>query len=470
MARARQDAQEADVYRVFDQLKALSYNDVTFTGGEPLLKWPQILRYLDYLQQIEYWPDIKFVSNGLALRPEFTAALQDYPGRIRFNISMHSLDPVLHDRIVRQLSDRPSRTPSGLSRIQDNLAVLRTTGIPFKLNFVLLKGLNTAPSDLEQILSYALQVGAARVKFLELLITQKLKALYPYYYRLDAVRDMLGAQLTQTDCGLRRTVYRWRDTPLEVELQRCTCRDGCNLCALNRDVNITAELRYFPCFLNPDDGADLRTTPLSGAITAGAARIAGMAQRYGDHSPIIIRDHYLTKHESFYYVEIALDDVPAVLASLSATQILELERYRCLTEVYFGDGSSAFASFEYVHKLARNSYDHHAMAILQQHRVDPNGSGRIDTTFERDGEDVASIEAYIEAMAGNGFAVILRADWTLDYYRTRSAEGTDMTVSIGSIPERASALLRSTQPLPALPCPLRPLRHPVPAWLAETPH
>ncbi|MBK1645211.1 hypothetical protein CKO25_11275 [Thiocapsa imhoffii] len=118
MARVRQDAHEQQVFRVLDQLKALGYNDVTFTGGEPLLKWKQMVSYLNYMRRIDYRPDIKVVSNGLALRQEFLDVLQDDPGRIRFNISMHSLDPVLHDRIIHQLSDRPSRRHQDLTRIQ----------------------------------------------------------------------------------------------------------------------------------------------------------------------------------------------------------------------------------------------------------------------------------------------------------------------------------------------------------------
>ncbi len=64
--------------------------------------------------------------------------------------------------------------------------------------------------------------------FLELLITKKLKHLYPYYYRIQALRDQLGDQITLVGAEARREVYRYRDTPLEVELQGCTCSKGCN--------------------------------------------------------------------------------------------------------------------------------------------------------------------------------------------------------------------------------------------------
>jgi hypothetical protein len=96
-----------------------------------------------------------------------------------------------------------------------------------------------------------------------------------------------------------------------------------------------------------------------------------MAHHYGWHSPIIIRNHYLTTQETFYYYEIDSGDIPAFLDNYQRTAGLELERHRTLNERYFSDDSSAFRTFEYVHKLARNTYDHQAMAILQQHRVDP---------------------------------------------------------------------------------------------------
>lgn len=465
----RQAAGEEELCGLLDQLKAGGYNDFTLTGGEPLLKWRQILRILDYLRRIDYLPDIKIVSNGRALHPEFLRQARDYPGAIRFNISMHSLDPAQHDCIVHNLMPAATGVRDDLARIQSNLASLKAAGIPFKLNFVLLKGINTAPADIDGILAYALAAGARRVKFLELLITKKLKALYPYYYRLQALRDQLGDQIALLGSGARREVYRYRDTPLEIELQGCTCSKGCNVCAINRDVNFTAELRYFPCFLHPEEGADLRVTPLDAAVEAGADYIAQMAQHYGDHSPIIIRDHYLTTREAFYYYEIAPADIPGFADYYQQTAGLDLERHRRLTEYYFSDGALVFGSGEYVHKLAHNTYDHQALAILQQHRVDPHGTGLIETLFAHEGQVVADTAAYCQDMASQGFKVTLRTDWSIDYYGTHGRAGQDLALSIGTTTGRATALVRCNRPLADPPCPLTPLRQAVPAWLAETP-
>ncbi|MBK1645212.1 hypothetical protein CKO25_11280 [Thiocapsa imhoffii] len=117
--------------------------------------------------------------------------------------------------------------------------------------------------------------------------------------------------------------------------------------------------------------------------------------------------------------------------------------------------------------MARNSYDHHAMAILQHHRIDPDGSGRMDTAFECDGARVASVDAYVAEMERQGFAVILKADWTIDYYAALGACTSALTISIGTTPGRSAALLRSNRPLLGAPVPLRTLTQTVPAWLAE---
>ncbi|ADC64033.1 radical SAM protein [Allochromatium vinosum] len=465
MDRERQKTEEAALFKVFDQLKALDYDDLTFTGGEPLLKWRQILRALEYMQAIGYRPDVKFVSNGRVLNDTFIEGLKRYPGRVRFNISMHSLDSACYDRIVHPLSSHTPGTRDDLAHVQHNLARLNAAEIPFKLNFVLLNGLNTSAEQIDRIFAYALACGARRVKFLELLITRTLKDLYPYYYRLQALRDQLGDQLTPLESGLRRTVYRYRDTPLLVELQSCTCSRGCNVCSLNRDVNFTAEQRYFPCFLHPEDGVDLRVSSLSEAIDSGAAYIADMAHRFGDHSPIIIRDHYLTRQETAYYYAIARDDIPRFVAHIEHAYGLELQRHRRLRETYFSDGSDAFERFEYVRKLAINTYDHQATEITQQHRVDPAGSGCIETAFGEDSPAIADIADYQRELAQQGFHRVLQVAWELDYYGSGGQPTGDLSLSLGQVLGGEMALVRSCRPLQDAPCPLRPLTQPVPAWL-----
>ena len=252
---------------------------------------------------------------------------------------------------------------------------------------------------------------------------------------------------------------------MQVELQSCTCSRGCNVCALNRDVNFTAELRYFPCFLHPEKGTDLKASILTDAVAAGADDISGMARHFGDHSPIIIRDHYLTSQEVAYYYEIAVADIERFVEQTLLSRGLELQRHRQLDECYFSDGSEAFTTFEYVRKLAINTYDHQAIEITQQHRVDPTGSGRIETTFGEESPTIASIEDYCREMAQHSFKIVLQARWELDYYGSGDQTTSDLSVSLGQLPGTDTALVRSSRPIHYAPCPLHPLTHPVPAWL-----
>lgn len=467
MERTRHDGQEDSLFAVLHQLQTQGYEDFTFTGGEPLLKWRKIIRCLDYMQQINYFPDLTFVSNGRALNSTFIKRLKEYPGSVRFNISMHSLDPDSYHKIVHTTKqDKPvsHKGRDDLTYVKQNLALLQEAGIPFKLNFVLLNGLNTSAAQLEQIFAFAVTRGASRIKFLELLITQKLKALYPYYYQLEALKVQLGGQLSFVESDLRRSVYRYRDTPLLVELQSCTCSLGCNVCSLNREANITAELRYFPCFLHPAGGVNLTVTSLEDANASGTAYIAEMSRRFGDHSPLIIRDRYLTQAETAYFYAIAKLEVANFTEHYARLHKLVLQRHRQLTEYYFSDGSEAFASFEYVRKLAINTYDYQAIEITQQHHVEADGSGYIKTSFGKESPSVASITDYQDEMARHNFQMVLQIDWTLDYYGTYGQDADHLSFSIGYSSGLEYALIRSNHPILNAPV-LHPLTQTVPAWL-----
>lgn len=136
-----------------------------------------------------------------------------------------------------------------------------------------------------------------------------------------------------------------------------------------------------------------------------------------------------------------------------------------MTEDYFSDGSEAFARFAYVRKLAINTYDYQATEITQQHRVDPAGSGRIDTAFGEESPAITSMGDYSREMARQGFHRLLRTHWELDDYRYGMQHSSDLSFSIGQLPRGDTALVRSSAPIHDAPCPLRPLTQPVPAWL-----
>ncbi|MBB1125576.1 radical SAM protein [Thiospirillum jenense] len=414
------------------------------------------------MREIEFLPEIKFVTNGRAISDELIAELNQYPGRIRFNISLHSLIPEQYQRIIRNhlVGELPPQHHDDLAAVKDNLQRLRAAQIPFKLNCVLLKGINTDPAQLDSFLAQASALGAERVKFLELLITEELKWFYPYFYRLEALENQFAARFEFLNTGARRRVYRDRLTQLVVELQQCTCRLGCDQCAINRDINVTAELRYFACFLHPEDALDLKQTDLNTALAQGVDYIDRMAIRYGSGSPIIIGDFYVTEQEQFYYYALPHDALPAVIAQCGS---IELKRHRCFTEYYFSDGSSDYAGFTTVKKLMHNSYEHQAQEVVQSVRVDALGSGLIETVFLTDGAAISSIEQYSAAMRQAGFNCVLTVEWAIDYFTLGEIE-----ITLSQTPQRSdAALLRCNRPLLLAQPGLQPLTCPIPVWLMQ---
>jgi molybdenum cofactor biosynthesis enzyme MoaA len=447
MGKARAAAQQEQLFDVLRQFHELNYQDFTFTGGEPLLNPNKIVACLDYMESIGYLPDITFVSNGLALTEKLLARLQAYPGKMRFNISMHSLEEHAYNQIVQDIQ-KPNAPlcHNEHRRVKENLLKLQAAGIPFKLNFVLLKGLNTSDEAIQAVLDYALQLGATRIKFLELLLTKELNHLYGYFYRLDALRERLSDHLTLTERSFRRDVYRYADTQLELEFQHCTCARGCNTCTVNRDANFTAELKYFPCFLHSDEDFDLKTVALEQAIAQGDQKIQRMAQYYGDDSPIIVRNHYLTQEEQFYYYLASSSAIEQLKRKLSLEE--RLERRRDFNEIYLTLVGQAGDDFSTVYKLSRNSYDQHALEIEQAYSFDPLKPGLVTTHFSGESQKVIDPDLYLKQLAEQGYEQRLNLNWSIFFYRLqRSSSVRQSELSISHNPESGLFFVRSDTPL-----------------------
>ena len=68
------------------------YEDLTFTGGEPLLKKGLLIKILEKLNTLEKKPDTTIVTNGVLIDEELLDEIAKYEGKFKFNISMHHLD------------------------------------------------------------------------------------------------------------------------------------------------------------------------------------------------------------------------------------------------------------------------------------------------------------------------------------------------------------------------------------------
>ena len=85
------DAQTLDIIR---EAVRLGHTDITFTGGEPLLKKKK-LRFSIFWKASAHSPkppDITIVTNGSLLDREVVQALSSYPGASKINLSLHAAD------------------------------------------------------------------------------------------------------------------------------------------------------------------------------------------------------------------------------------------------------------------------------------------------------------------------------------------------------------------------------------------
>ncbi|WP_166368723.1 radical SAM protein [Psychromonas sp. SA13A] len=439
----REKGQHQQFFDVIKQLADLGYDDFTFTGGEPLLNWKGISACLDYMEKINYLPEITIVTNGERINQHIIDRLSNFPSLVRFNLSLHSLLDDEYLEIVHRKKKQQFGSDDLLDKIKSKITMIEKASIPFKLNIVLLKDINTSKNSLDAILHYAEQSGATSVKFLELLITEALKDFYPYFYTLGAVKSSLHNELTLLWQNQKKDVYQYKNSHLEVELQHCPCARGCNVCLLNRGVTFTAEMKQFPCFLHPEHFETLSADNLATNIMEGDKYIDKMAEYFQDNSPILIQEHNSKKHETAYYYLLNKEQVERGKRLLNG----QLERVRKFTETYFFHPQQPENEYR---KLAKNSYDESALAISQKMTILANGAHQ--TEFLDEGRVIKDIPHYLTSMQNQGFTQQAIYTWDIEYYKSK-----DIAYAISHNEDTGLCLLRTESPLQELSLSVKPL-------------
>jgi hypothetical protein len=90
---------------------------------------------------------------------------------------------------------------------------------------------------------------------------------------------------------------------LDVEVQKCVCKFGCESCARLRDMTIGQDLRYYPCFVHSCEGIPFHgPDQMQRALARGKQRFAAYARKYGRNSPTLIRqDEYLKERWEVFF-------------------------------------------------------------------------------------------------------------------------------------------------------------------------
>ncbi len=231
-------------------LKAQGRREITFTGGEPLLNKPVLLKALAEIAGWEVQPEVTVITNAALLDEPVVTALEKCR-KAKVHVSIH--DPRTEQ--YKLVTGQRCRSAEELKPI---LRRLSSGPVGLKLNAVVTSGFVEDDSSLAAMLDYAREVGADAVKFVELLQTKD-AADWPMK---GVPLDALNARFAEEGFSLFRQTLRtsyWR-TPqgLVLEATRCACALGCEHCEATRGDSFTGGTHYHPCFLSE------KTIPMEG--------------------------------------------------------------------------------------------------------------------------------------------------------------------------------------------------------------
>ena len=310
MGDKREENSREEMYSLIKEAIKNNYTDITFTGGEPLLKLNDIIWYLNKLSEDNLKPYITIVTNGSLIEDRLLDAIENYVGDkkeiFKFNFSMHSLKNDVYLSIVLPdyTENEKIKKKNLLEKIKKNIKKIKARGLQLKLNFVLLKGYNTSKNDIQEILDFAYENKVDYVKFLELLVTEDLikKGMYKFYLTLDTLLDEWKDELIFYKRTTRRDEYLYKGET-KVELQQCICMEGCAKCLINTSVFLTSESKYFPCFLKPEKVLNIDSNELISKIAEGTEYVKELGEEYGNGSPILVRNKkHVEEKEEYYYI------------------------------------------------------------------------------------------------------------------------------------------------------------------------
>jgi len=310
MGDKREENSKEEMYSLIKEAIKNNYTDITFTGGEPLLKLNDIIWYLNKLSEDNLKPYITIVTNGSLIEDRLLDTIENYVGDkkeiFKFNFSMHSLKDDVYLSIVlpNYKENKKIKKKSLLEKVKENIKKIKARNLQLKLNFVLLKGYNTSKTDIEEILDFAYENKVDYVKFLELLVTEDLikKDMYKFYLTLDSLLNEWKNELVFYKRTTRRDEYLYKGET-KVELQQCICMEGCAKCLINTSVFLTSESKYFPCFLKPEKVLNVDSNELISKIAEGTEYVKELGREYGNGSPILVRNKkHVEEKEEYYYI------------------------------------------------------------------------------------------------------------------------------------------------------------------------
>jgi len=288
------------VCSILEEAVQLGYTDITFTGGEPLLKKNRVKSLIKHLGTLKEPPDLTMVTNASLLKDEIIDSFVAYPGKCKINLSLHATDEKTFMDVTRM-------SKKGVfQNVQNNVYKASQAGVVVKVNHVVLQNINHTKIDRAVELSHSL--GASTIKFLELLVLPENPNDYQMYYELSAIQkqiDKIGINAKRLNP--RQLVYQFKKDPsFTIELQKCTCAIGCSQCREVRDKTFSSDMRYHPCFIRSKQSYLIEEPQnLNKILRKGDRIINGYAVKYKGLSPTLIQKDRIVpgKKEFFFHVD-----------------------------------------------------------------------------------------------------------------------------------------------------------------------
>ena len=444
MGDKREENSKEEMYSLIKEAIKNNYTDITFTGGEPLLKLNDIIWYLNKLSEDNLKPYITIVTNGSLIEDRLLDAIENYVGDkkeiFKFNFSMHSLKDDVYLSIVlpNYKENKKIKKKSLLEKIKENIKKIKARNLQLKLNFVLLKGYNTSKNDIQEILDFAYENKVDYVKFLELLVTEDLikKGMYKFYLTLDSLLDEWKDELIFYKRTTRRDEYLYKGKT-KVELQQCICMEGCAKCLINTSVFLTSESKYFPCFLKPEKVLNVNSNELISKIAEGTEYVKELGREYGNGSPILVRNKKrVEEKEEYYYISkkaFTEKEIENILEKFSykigPKRNFEEKYLKSISmdkEDYFKEGK--------IYKFYENSEEKGFVETLQEIKYIEEGKkflikflnkkiGYEDKKISKD-----KIDNYLNYLKAFNLEVFLELEWdTIEYIKD------SVSISLGSV-------------------------------------
>ena len=444
MTDKREDKSRDEIYSLIKEAIKNNYTDITFTGGEPLLKSNDIIWYLSKLSEDKLKPYITIVTNGSLIKDKLLDAIENYVGDnkelFKFNFSMHSLKNDVYLKIVLPdyEENKKIKEKNLLEKVKENIKKIKSRNLMVKLNFVLLKDINTSKEDIGEILDFAYENKVDYIKFLELLVTEDLieKGMYKYYLTLDSLLDEWKDKLVFHKRTTRRDEYLYKGKT-KVELQQCICMEGCARCLINTSVFLTSESKYFPCFLKPEKVLEVNPTELISKIEEGTEYVKELGKEYGNGSPILVRNkEHVEEKEEYYYIskrEFKKSEIEKILKDSS----YEIVNKRNFKEIYLK--SSSTNKEEYlkkgkIYKFYENSEEKDFIETLQEIKyVEEEKKFLIKFLNKKIGYEnkkipKEKIQDYLDYLKDFNLKVFLDLEWDTTLYKKGSH-----SISLGSV-------------------------------------